>query len=585
VSEPYFVFYQIAMLLSLLAASFLSVLLWRRRQAPGARAIIALTAATMVWTLGFYLEANSATLQQQLFFNNIGYLGSMSVPVAWFVFSLHYTGSNWRLTRRKILLLCIVPLVTVVLIWTNGWHHIMWFNEHLGSSGPFTVTIKTYGPFFWISLAYNYFLIIAGAIILVRRLFVGTTLYTMQAVSLIIAISIPLIWNIIYVFNLVPLPRKDLTPVMFTISSTAITFGLMRFHLLLAVPFARKFLIQQLNDGILVFDMYHRLLEANPAALKILGVDSNIIGKRLDASLLSPFQGRLPPIISGSLELPLTVAGEGCFYELETAPMRDSQGQQVGWLAILHDITEKKKIREQLVAQDRLASIGKLTSGVAHELNNPLATIVGFSELLLKRNLQSEVQTDLNIIFREAERAARIVDNLLTFARQKSEDKMLCDINGIIRKTLELRTYEQGENNIRTLTRFNPELPPISGNDIQLQQVFLNLITNAEFFMIRAHGKGSLTIITERIADLVRISVIDDGPGISRENMKYLFTPFFTTKEIGKGTGLGLSICHGIITEHGGRIWAESIAGKGATFILELPVSHQPPEESVKEIH
>jgi signal transduction histidine kinase len=127
-------------------------------------------------------------------------------------------------------------------------------------------------------------------------------------------------------------------------------------------------------------------------------------------------------------------------------------------------------------------------------------------------------------------------------------------------------------HNIEVATQLAPDLPLVLADSFQLQQVFLNIIINAEHFMTKAHGKGTITITTEQAEDVVRISLADDGPGISQENLGHLFDPFFTTKEEGKGTGLGLSICHGIIAEHGGRIYAESELGKGATFVIELPV-------------
>ena len=573
---PYFMFYQSAMVLSLLASVFVFVLTWHRRQAPGAGALLVLFVSTFVWTLGFLLEANSDTLGRQLFFNNIGYIGSMSVPVAWFIFAMHYTGANRLVTGWRILPLCLIPVATVVLVWTNNWHHLMWFNEHLVTSGPFTVTVKTYGTFFWIAYANNYILIVTGAIVLIRRLFVGAPLYTGQAVSLIVAVVLPLIWNFIYVFDLVPMPRKDLTPVMFAISGIAITLGVMRFQLLTAVPFAREFLIRQLNDGIFVFDMNDRLMEANPAALAVLGTGSSIIGKSAESlPVLSPALERLPSA-SGSVELPLAVSGGERFFELERATMVDNRGRQVGWLAILHDITEIKKMQQQLIVQDRLASIGELTSGIAHELNNPLTSIIGFSDFLLKREMPEDVRGDLSIINSEAQRAARIVDSLLTFARNEPQEKLPVDINGIVEKTLELRAYKQKLDNIHTVPRLAPDLPRIMGNDFQLRQVFLNIIINAEFFMVEAHGEGTLTIVTKNAGGSVRISFTDDGPGILPENMPRLFSPFFTTKGVGKGTGLGLSICHGIIAGHGGKIWAESTPDKGAAFVIELPVYKRP---------
>ena len=162
--------------------------------------------------------------------------------------------------------------------------------------------------------------------------------------------------------------------------------------------------------------------------------------------------------------------------------------------------------------------------------------------------------------------------NLLAFARKHAPVKQLVDINSIIEKVLELRAYEQRVSNIKVITQFAPDLPEVMVDYFQLQQVFLNIVINAEYFMIEAHNRGTLTITTERIDNTIKVIFIDDGPGIAEENLGHLFDPFFTTKEVGKGTGLGLSICHGIVTEHGGRIYAESKLGKGATFVVKLPV-------------
>ena len=232
-----------------------------------------------------------------------------------------------------------------------------------------------------------------------------------------------------------------------------------------------------------------------------------------------------------------------------------------------------------MMAQDRLASIGQLVAGVAHEINNPLTGVIGFSELLLQRNLPGDIKDDLKIINDEAKRTALIVKNLLTFSRKQPEGKTQVSINEQIRRVLDLRQHEQSVNNIQVAVHFASDLPPIMGNGSQLQQVFFNIVTNAEQAMLGARNRGKLTITTERVGDVVRVSLADDGPGISPENMRRLFTPFFTTKEVGKGTGLGLSICHGIITEHNGKIHAESEQGRGATFTIYLPIEERATSE------
>jgi PAS domain S-box-containing protein len=242
-------------------------------------------------------------------------------------------------------------------------------------------------------------------------------------------------------------------------------------------------------------------------------------------------------------------------------------------LLAIEDISERKrKVEEQQLITDRLASIGELASSLAHELNNPLTGVIGFSQLLLSKDLPDFIREDIEIIYSEAKRAADVMKNLLIFARRHSPVKQLVNINGVIEKVLTLRAYEQKVENIQVVTRLAADLPLTMADFFQLQQVFLNIIINAEHFMLEAHQRGTLTITTRLIGNAVRASFTDDGPGIAKEDLVHLFDPFFTTKEVGEGTGLGLSICHGIVTEHNGLLYAESEPGKGATFVVELPV-------------
>ncbi len=267
------------------------------------------------------------------------------------------------------------------------------------------------------------------------------------------------------------------------------------------------------------------------------------------------------------------------WFRTKIVPIK-SHKEIAGVIMIATDITKRKqaeeermKIQEQLIVTDRLASAGELSAGIAHEINNPLTTVVGFSQLLLKRDLPDDVREKLDLINREALRCANIARNLLTFARKHDTEKQLTNINDVIKNVLELRAYEQRVNNIKTDTKLDPNLPEITADGFQLQQVFINIIINAEHYMSEAHGKGTLTISTERVGNMVSASFVDDGPGIAEKALGHIFDPFFTTKEVGKGTGLGLSIAHGIITEHGGNLYAEGEPGKGATFIVKLPIS------------
>ena len=198
--------------------------------------------------------------------------------------------------------------------------------------------------------------------------------------------------------------------------------------------------------------------------------------------------------------------------------------------------------------------MGEMAAGIAHEINNPLTGVIGFSQMLLeKQNVPEDIKEDVRIIADGSQRVADIVKRLLTFARQTKPIKTLANLNELIENTLKLRDYVLKTANIDVVTRFDPELPWSVVDPGQLQQVFLNLIVNAEQAMKEAHGKGTLTITTEKKENNIRISFQDDGPGITKENMGHLFEPFFTTKDVGEGTGLGLSLSRSIILEHGGK--------------------------------
>ncbi len=250
------------------------------------------------------------------------------------------------------------------------------------------------------------------------------------------------------------------------------------------------------------------------------------------------------------------------------------KGQRAN-VAFVRDITERKQAEEREKQLNRLASVGQLAAGVAHELNNPLTGVIGFSQRLLRKSTDKEASRYLERILNEAQRAARVVENLRTFARPREPKKEHSDINDILSRTLELRAYELRTGNIELAVELAPSLPQVMADFHQLQEVFLNIVLNAEQAISEANGGGKLSIKTEQIKGYIRISFTDDGPGIPAENINKLFDPFFTTRGETGGTGLGLSVCHGIVTEHDGKIYARSKPGKGATFFVELPVVTQ----------
>jgi PAS domain S-box-containing protein len=240
------------------------------------------------------------------------------------------------------------------------------------------------------------------------------------------------------------------------------------------------------------------------------------------------------------------------------------------FVGVERDITPELQIRDQLIHSERLAATGQLVSGVAHELNNPLQAIIGFTELLMTGERREQVRADLQHVRAEAERAATIVRNLLTFVRRSPRQRQISDVNEIVRATLALRSYEMRVGNVEVDEHYAPQLPPVAVNRGEIQQVLLNLIMNAEQAMLAAHNGGRLTVRTAAIDGEVLIDVEDDGPGVSPKIAGQIFEPFFSTKDVGQGTGLGLSIALGIAQAHGGSLVLMK-SDRGGHFRLSLP--------------
>jgi signal transduction histidine kinase/CheY-like chemotaxis protein len=250
--------------------------------------------------------------------------------------------------------------------------------------------------------------------------------------------------------------------------------------------------------------------------------------------------------------------------------------------ALVRDVSERRRLEDQardlyqqLLQSEKLASLGQTISGVAHELNNPLATILTCAERLAERPHDDSVRRGLDTILGEAERAARIVRSLLTFARKRQTTRTMVDLNEVVRETLAMRQYEQRVTNIAIVDALAAGLPQVFADPHQIQQVLLNLIINAEQAMLSANGRGSLVLRTWYDPDrnAVLLEVNDDGPGIPEEVQSKIFDPFFTTKEVGKGTGLGLTVAYAIMQDHGGQISLRSAGGQGASFFVELPAA------------
>ncbi|HEV3255037.1 MAG TPA: ATP-binding protein [Candidatus Acidoferrales bacterium] len=346
--------------------------------------------------------------------------------------------------------------------------------------------------------------------------------------------------------------------------------------------------LDSVDGGILLLDLTGRIRFANARFAQFFGLSSprlSQIAAFEDLARLVESRFSHPGAFAGPRRASAEKAGEAVQDELEmvrpghkvlerfSRPVLDPEGRRLGWLEHYRDITSQRQLQSKLVQTEKMAAVGQLVSGIAHELNNPLTAIMGYAQLLLGHGLRPAQLSEAKKIFQEAERARRIVKNLLFFAREAKPERTRVDLNEIVERTLALRSYELKIENIVVECSLADSLPPTLADPYQLQQVVLNLLVNAEQAILQGRGHGRIAIHTRRLTgDRLALEVADDGPGIPREIASRVFDPFFTTKPPGVGTGLGLSIVYGIVKEHAGEVYVESPRGGGAKFIVELPI-------------
>jgi PAS domain S-box-containing protein len=333
---------------------WLVIVTWRRRSASGASPFIVILLAAAIYSLSYMVELGSTDLSTAIFWNNVSWLGSVLLPAAWFAFALQYTGHSRWLTRRMVVLLAIVPLVTLLLVWTNTMYGLMSSNESLDSTAPFSALVSTPGAWFWVFLVYAYTLFLLGALVIgwfIRTLMRSTSIYRGQVIALLIAVIAPWVGNALYLFGPRPLSLFDPTPLAFTVSGLAVAWSLFHFRMLDLVPVARNTVIESMSDAVMVLDRLNRITDLNPAAQRLLGRPlSDLLGQPA-AQVASAWPNqveRFQAVTEAHEEIVLAIDGMQRSFDLRISPLTDQRGNLVGRLVVLRDITELKEAMEAL---------------------------------------------------------------------------------------------------------------------------------------------------------------------------------------------------------------------------------------------
>ena len=335
--------------------------------------------------------------------------------------------------------------------------------------------------------------------------------------------------------------------------------------------------VDAITQAICIIDAHGTVRRANRVFAELVQVPVTAIPGR-------PWLGLLPPAwsdpVARALAEPAATQAEIRAGERTLSFTAIAMAEPGSAVLVIEDQTERRRLQEQLIQSEKMSAIGQLIAGVAHDLNNPLASVVGFSDFLAEvGDIPPQFAEPLQVIRQEAERAATIVKNLLSFARSQEGERKLQPIGPIIESTLALLRNQLMANKVEATLEVEPGLPDVEVDGNQIKQVFVNLINNANQAIASDAPSGRIWVAAkpQRAGAGVAVSITDSGPGMAEEIAAHVFEPFFTTKGEGEGTGLGLSICQGILKEHGGRITLDTKPGGGATFTVELPGGAQAP--------
>ncbi|MFN3739711.1 MAG: two-component system sensor histidine kinase NtrB [Thermodesulfovibrionales bacterium] len=329
--------------------------------------------------------------------------------------------------------------------------------------------------------------------------------------------------------------------------------------------------------GISIVDRDLKIIKCNERQKELLVRDTDTVEGRHCYEVYCGIDS--PPLICPAIEtiernrevFLKEVTKKGRIFQINTSPLRDKEGNITGVVEVSVDITDKKRTEDALHQAEKLAAVGRLAAGIAHELNNPLGNIIGYAKLLLKTgNLGDYEREKLSVIIEQAEKGSEIIKGLLEFSHERPLELKRVFINDFIERVLSTMAHIIESSGIKIFKYLN-DIPPLEADQKQIEQVLYNILLNA-VQALEGRKDGIIEIRTSGLDSTVQISISDNGPGIPREHLSLIFDPFFTTKPPGKGTGLGLSISSEIVKKHGGSLWVESEIGKGTTFHIILPV-------------
>ena len=584
--------YAAALLISAGFSAAVAFAAWRRREAAGGLPLALLMAAVAEWSLAFALEAAAVGVPAKVFWGKIQYLGVTSFPIFLLTFALEFAHLDRWLTRRRLVLLWIIPLVTLGLAATNEWHCLIWTSFTPSPLAGSNMIIYGRGPWFWAALAYFYLVVGTASIILIRAGLRFRYIYRRQALALLIGVPFPWIGSVMYVLELVP-AGYDYTPIGFALTGLVLLWNMYRLQLFDLAPVARDALIESMSDGVLVLDAQNRIVDINPAAQQPLGAAASLIGQSAEEALAA-----WPDTSSGSVQALVTryrdvheARAEICVggdpprhLDLRISPLFDRRGRLTGRLIVWRDVTERKQAQAQIMEQQRALAVMDERERMGRELHDSVAQVLSY--------VNAQAQAALDLIEKgQAATAAAYLAHLSDAAQEANVD-IRAWILGLRTTTspeqgffaaLEqyLQQFSQTYGLPTTLSRpddvADDLLSPMAR--IQLLRIVQEALTNT-----RKHAQANSAQVIFTPADVhVQVVIADDGIGFSPHPVPPPrrgegVSPHLDWEEAGH---FGLEIMRERAAIVGGALEVRSAPGRGTQVVVRLPLRKEPAEASL----
>ena len=549
---------------------------------------------SIIWMLMSALEVASDSLPTKLVFFKMHFVGVLIVPTTWLILTMQLSGYERWVKRSTLVVLSVVPVITLLLIFTNESHGLMWSNITLNSVNSFFPLNANRGLGYWLLVVgYSNFALMFAVVIFLRRVIASRSLYRRQAVPLIFVSCVPWAFNAVWLLNPSLFMYIDPTPLGLTIAASITLWRLAYLPGADIIPVAHEMIVDSMNEAVIILDAQTRIVELNPRAQQLVGHNlSDALGKPVER-MWAEWAGVKKELDSGTervREVSFGVGEEKKVYEMLSSYLSGITSDRPNLLITLRDITERKILDEKLrlysnqlkehsehledLVQERtkalqqaqrMATIGELAAMVGHDIRNPLQGIAIATHYLMTiegSKLGEKGKEMLQLIQEDILRSDKIINDLLDYSRELHLEQSETDAKSITKDAL---THLKIPAEIRVVDSTQNETKMILDAE-KMQRVFLNLLQNAIDAMPKG---GTLTITSKRSNGRVEIAFRDTGVGMTEETMRKLWSPLYTTKA--KGMGFGLAISRRVVEAHEGSITVESRPGEGSTFTVSLP--------------